>query len=175
MAKFIESKLIKLIDILTLTEYNELNNWLELQNQKTPKKIKYLYQELKKYRKNPSKGLPSKQSLFKKLYPQNTYNPNYLNNLIRKFTSLIEIFLVYKESQSEEARNFLYLRALLKKGESSIFFKEINQYISDLISHKKGKFPDSILLFQLYQLLYRHPAYQQKYDRSGNNLSLIHI
>ena len=171
MAKFTESKLIRLIDILSITEYNELNNWLDLQNLKTPKKIKSLYRELKKYRKNPKNGLPSKQYLFKKLYPQNNnYKANYLNNLIRKFTSLIEVFIVYKESLSEETRSFLYFRGLLKKGESNIFFKEINQYISDLKNHKKGKLPDSILLFQLYQLLYSHPAYQQKYDRSGDHI-----
>jgi len=167
MATFSSSKLIGLLKLLTLDEYNDLESWLDLMPKKAPKKVKSLYLILKTAFRDQTIDDVSKQVLFGQLYPQKTYHGNSINNLIREFTFRVESYLIHLETKEEETSKYLYFRSLLKRKESSFFFKEIKEYLAGL-SAKVGY--DH--LFRMYQLLFSHPDYDDKYDQRSQYIAI---
>lgn len=172
MARFSDSKLVRLVNLLTTKEFTELEGWLSLPKYKTPKKLRPLYFILKKIHENSDPVFPTKENLYKKIYPGKSYKPNSLNNLIRSFSELIESYLVYLESSNSDTSKYLYFRSLLKRAEYDIFFKEIIAYIEKLKTEEAQKGVSPYQLFRLYQLLYSHPAYDQKYSKDSEHIEI---
>ena len=172
MARFSDSKLVRLVNLLSTKEYNELEDWLKLPQYKTPKKLKNLYLILKKIHEKNNVVFPTKENLYKKIYPGKSYNPNSLNNLIRSFSELIESYLIFSESCNSNTSKYLYFRSLLNRADYDIFHKEIIAHIEKLKAQEAKKGVSPYQLFQLYQLLYSHPAYDQKYSKGSEHIEV---
>ena len=165
------NKTFQILQLLQQEELKELARWLRSPWCNSQKKLADLFTVLQKYYPDFDSPKLSKEALFKKLYPQKTYDVKWMRNLLSALTIEVERFL---QHQALERNSYLQQQLLLQtfqeRHQTQWFQKRSHQLIESL-KQKEGKdSSDFFLLSQLYEQVHRHPALLQRQLAGPNAL-----
>ncbi len=173
MSRFIQSKMYRLIVLLSDKEFSDFGSWLRSTYLNSSKKLVAIHKIILKSKQQSRFNEMTKQELHAKLYPGKGYKAGYLNNLIRGFVEQLEKFLIWNSEYLAEHQKLAYFTELRKRGEKELFFKDIKEYINSLEENDTASSHSALLLFQLSETIYYHSGNDEKYDSgSEQHLSL---
>ncbi len=124
-----ESKLIELLESLSVEELKAFGTYLEKANHSKSSNVYKLYNYLKKYHPDYPEKKIEKQVVFKKIMPKGkAFNDKALRSLMSQITLVLEEFLLKIEFDKDEVeRDFMMLRVLKKRKKDKLFFQKITQ------------------------------------------------
>ncbi len=108
------SRLLELLDTLELRELKSLKKWIASPFFNQRQDVIDLFDLYLKYKKR-GKDFPDKESVFKQLFPKQTYDDHKVRLAMSFLNRLVERFLVFQENEKKEATKKLTLAKVFKE------------------------------------------------------------
>lgn len=158
MSKLSQTKLIRLLQTITETEWKTLEQWVASPWCNSNKNVGKLLQKLKKYHPEFSARDLTKEKLFHRILPNGKFSDRRMNNILSETYLLTERFLIFQRlaEQQDIQRALLQDELQLRQLEDwyvKLSEKEINR-LEDL---QVKNWEDHVALYRTYRSRYQHP------------------
>ena len=164
MHQFAKSKMVGTINGLSHDEYRLLGRWLKSPFFNTNKALIRFYEILKKYHPQYDQAACSKEKLFKKIFPGESYRAKLILTLMSELTKHVEEFLVHQQLKEDQGtRELLLKNSYLKRNQIDRYEKRIYNRIKKLETKNLLKRKELLELEQLYEELYFRPNRSTRY------------
>lgn len=168
-----KSKPIQILKNFSVWELKDLEKFIGSQFYSSNEMLQQVFKILKKEHPKFEGAILEKEKLFKKLFPNETYEESKLRYIFSDLAKLIEEFIVLKELNAEPIRKKLHLLDYYRRNDLEKYF---NQVFEDSIkSQLKANVKDAGWFFNQYLLEEKAYIYSQyKKSRSiDNNLQTL--
>lgn len=169
--KFANSKLIRILSLLTDKEYGEFGFLLQSPVFNTSNKVIEVYNAIHAFKKDYDIDTLTKQELYNRIYPGKAYKPSHFNNLLSSLFNRLQDYLVWTSNYVEKRKPLIYFSELRKRGEHEFFFKESEKFLIEI--KKRESELSSLIIFELYEQLYLHAGNHKKYEIQESTRQLL--
>lgn len=155
MHQFAKSKMVSTMSGLSHDEYRLLGRWLKSPFFNSNKFLIRFHEVLKKYHPEYDHPKCSKEHLFKKIYPSESYRAKLILTLMSDLTKHAEEFLVHQQLKKDpEIREQLLKNSYLQRNQVERYEKRAYNRIKKLEAKEVLERKELLELEQLYEELY---------------------
>lgn len=167
-----QSKHIQLLKTLTKEEFRRFRKLLQSPFFTTNTNLLALYDTLKKYYPVFDNPKLTKEKIFKQLFPTKAFDDNKMRGLLKEFTRLIEDFLIWQETKTQQNRQGQLLKAYAKRNLFDRYKRERIRQINTLETKPYRDLEYYEEMIDLEATYFYHPA-REKFDQSDNTLARL--
>jgi len=165
------SKLIRLIKILSAKELKELKDWLASPWCKKNKYYLPFYAIICQAAPKFAEESLLKETVFEQLYKDKNYKNAIFNNLILSLTKEVQRYLSFLYSQqSKEEQSQLFRKALLDRNAIALYETTAQSQIKQVALQSAKSAEDYLRLNRLHQELYFQPSGHFRYQEDAPHL-----
>ncbi len=156
----VKSKLIQLLQTLSVTEFKEYGRFLEGTTYRKTSGVFQLFNYLKKFHPNYPEKKVSKEVVLKKAFKDKPLSSQRLFDLMSILYTILENFLIQKKLETLKAeRDFLVLNVLKDKKLDKAFFQKASQVEKEWQKFKLGGIEQLHNIYKLHNMVYLHPNF----------------
>lgn len=152
------TKLIKLLQTLDPTEFRRLHQFLQSPYYNYNQHLIKLYQLLRKYYPDFTAPRLTKERVFQKLFPEDTFDINKMRKLMSALTQLVEEYLISLHLKKDHYQRDRMLTAIYRQRNlAALYQKNTRDLIRDLEQSPYRNRDYYLALAQLNEELFFHP------------------
>ncbi|HFA49276.1 MAG TPA: hypothetical protein ENJ95_09690 [Bacteroidetes bacterium] len=157
------SKLAQVLQLLTASEYKSFGKWLHSPWCNSNKKLTELYRLLEKKHPLFDAMHLTREYLFKKLYPEKTYDDKWMRNLKSAMVAQAEKFLAHQRLENDKPMaKRLLAKEYLERHRDDWYEKQAGAIIRELEKKETKETEDYLQLALIHEELYYRPGSPQQ-------------
>ncbi len=157
------SKLIVFLKTLSSTEMREWGKYIEANSTKNVESTMLFFEYLQKQYPKFEEAKIEKELIAEKLYPEEKNGVKKIDNLIYKFWSILENYLVMKEIENQPRQKELFLLDALKYRKlDKYFFKKADELEKEWTENIKDGAENYLNLYKLKMGKLTHSNFKEK-------------
>lgn len=158
MSKLSQTKLIRLLQTITETEWKALEQWMASPWCNSNKTLVRLLSKLKKYHPDFKARSLTKEKLFLQILPHGKFSDRRMNNILSEAYLLTERFLVFQRLAGQQDLQRELLREELQIRQLEDWYVKLTEKESRRLEDRPVKsWEDYLALYQTYRSRYHHP------------------
>ncbi|MFK7983945.1 MAG: hypothetical protein AB8G86_28470 [Saprospiraceae bacterium] len=159
------SKVFQHIEILSAPEWKDLKKWILSPWANSNKNLIALYKALEKGFPHFQGNKWTKDTIYKKVYPQKIYNNKVFNNLLTDFNKQIKTFLIHERiNRQPTLSEHFFTSELMERHATALFEKTTNTFIQNLENKHPKSEMDYWYLYQSNRQLYYQTSARHRLD-----------